>query len=220
MRYLVISKKIWDKKNFKILDKRAKLKKKIAYSKIKKIKPKIIFFIHWSEKIPKKIFKRYLCIQFHSSDLPYFKGGSPIQNQILRGLKKTKISAFKVEQNFDVGKICMKKTLSLSGSAYEIFKRLEKISIFMINKIIKKNSIKFFKQKGKGSFFSRRHPEESNIKYISNPNLKKIYDFIRMLDADDYPNAFINFKEFKLLLNEAKTYKNGINGKFRIIKKK
>ena len=129
MRYLVISKKIWDKKNFNILDKRAKLKKKIVYSKIKKIKPKIIFFIHWSEKIPSKIYKKYLCIQFHSSNLPKFRGGSPIQNQIVRNVKFTKISAFKVAKKIDSGDICYQKGLSLKGNAEEIYIRIEKICI-------------------------------------------------------------------------------------------
>ena len=90
----------------------------------------------------------------------------------------------------------------------------------MINKIINKKNIRFYKQKNKGSFYPRRKPEQSNIKNINNPNLKKLYDFIRMLDANGYPNAFIEFKEFKLLLNQAKLYKNRIYGKFKIVKKK
>ena len=220
MKYLVISKKIWEISNFKKLDKRVQFKTKLKNLDLIKIKPQIIFFIHWSKKIPRNIFNKYLCIQFHSSSLPYFKGGSPIQNQIIRGLSKTKISAFKIEENFDSGKICMKKTLSLKGNASEIFKRIENISISMINLLIKKKKIKFIKQKNKGSYYSRRKPNQSNLIYLKKPNFKKIYDFIRMLDADNYPNAYFEFKEFKLLLNNAKEYKNSIDGKFKIIKKK
>jgi len=220
MKYLVISKKIWEISNFEKLDKRVKFKSKLKNSDLLKIKPQIIFFIHWSKKIPRKIFKKYLCIQFHSSNLPYFKGGSPIQNQIINGLNKTKISAFKIEEHFDSGQICMKKTLSLKGNANEIFKRMENISISMINSLINQKKIKFIKQKNKGSFYSRRKPNQSNLINIKKPNFKKIYDFIRMLDADNYPNAYLKFKEFKLLLNKAKKYKNSIDGRFKIIKKK
>ncbi len=220
MKYLVISKKIWEIHNFKKLDKRVKFKNKLKNSDLIKIKPQIIFFIHWSKKIPRKIFNKYLCIQFHSSNLPYFKGGSPIQNQIIRGLSKTKISAFKIEENFDSGQICMKKTLSLKGNANEIFKRMEKISISMINLLINQKKIKFVEQKNKGSFFLRRKENQSNLENIIKPNLTKIYDFIRMLDGDNYPNAYLEFKKFKLLLNNAKKYKNSIDGRFKIIKKK
>ena len=104
MNYLIYSKKIWNKNNIKILKKRIILKNKIDHQYIKKIKPRIIFFVHWSEIIPEKLFKKFLCIQFHSSNLPYFKGGSPIQNQIIKGLNKTKISAFKIEKKLDSGK--------------------------------------------------------------------------------------------------------------------
>ena len=96
INYLIISKKKWDIENFEILNKSYKFSYKLDKRKIIKYSPKIIFFIHWSEKIPSEIFKRYLCIQFHSSDLPKFKGGSRIQNQIVNGVKKTKITAFKV----------------------------------------------------------------------------------------------------------------------------
>jgi len=76
---------------------------------INKINPKIIFFIHWSKIVPKKIVTKFTCIQFHTSDLPKFRGASPIQNQIINGLKKTKISAFKINSGLDIGGICLKK---------------------------------------------------------------------------------------------------------------
>ena len=219
MNYLIYSKKIWNKNNIKILKKRIILKNKIDHQYIKKIKPRIIFFVHWSEIIPEKLFKKFLCIQFHSSNLPYFKGGSPIQNQIIKGLNKTKISAFKIEKKLDSGKICLKRNLSLAGNASNIFNRMEKKSFQMINNIISKKKIKFYQQKGQGSFFFRRKQSQSDIKTIRKPNLKKLYNFIRMLDADGYPKAFISFKGFKILLKQTKIYKNTLNGKFEIIKK-
>ena len=88
MNYLVLSKKQWNKKNYNFLNKSFKFFLNIKINEIKKISPEIIFFIHWSEKIPSKIFNKYLCILFHSSNLPKFKGGSPIQNQIMNNIKK------------------------------------------------------------------------------------------------------------------------------------
>ena len=59
---------------------------------------------------------------------PKFRGGSPVQNQILKGLKKTKLCAFKVEKKLDSGDLCLKKDLNLNGSAEDIFKRIENIA--------------------------------------------------------------------------------------------
>ena len=96
MSYAIVTKKIWNEKNFRNLKKNIKVFKKLHKIKINKFKPKIIFFIHWSELIPEDIYTNYICIQFHASDLPKGRGGSPIQNQILKKILKTKITAFRV----------------------------------------------------------------------------------------------------------------------------
>ena len=80
--FLIISKKKINKDNFK-QKKNFYFFKKINKKIIKKINPKIIFFIYWSKIVKEEIFDKYTCIQLHSSDLPKFKGGSPIQNQII-----------------------------------------------------------------------------------------------------------------------------------------
>ena len=220
IKYLIISKKKWDIKNFKVLNKSFKFLEKLNKREITKYSPKIIFFIHWSHKIPSEIFTNFLCIQFHSSNLPKFKGGSPIQHQIIRGLKKTKITAFKVTDKIDGGDICLKNHLILNGTADQIYKRMEKKCIFMIKNLSTKKKLLFRKQNGKSSYFKRRKFIESNICSIKTPNLKKIFNFIRMLDAPGYPKAFIDLKKYKIFLEKAKIKKNKILiGEFKIAKK-
>ena len=63
--------------------------------------------------IPKKIYSNYDCIVFHMTDLPYGRGGSPLQNLIVRGHKETKISALNVQSGLDTGDIYLKKKLIL-----------------------------------------------------------------------------------------------------------
>ena len=70
MNYIIITKKRWDKNNYLKLKKNVFVLDKIDIKKINIIKPNIIFFIHWSEIIKKTIFNKYVCIQFHSSNLP------------------------------------------------------------------------------------------------------------------------------------------------------
>ena len=47
-----------------------------------------LIFAGWSEIIKLEIINKYLCICLHPSDLPKFRGGSPIQNQKLMELKR------------------------------------------------------------------------------------------------------------------------------------
>ena len=111
MKFIIVTKKKWNLNNFNKLNKNIFVLDKVNLIKIKKINPKIIFFIHWSKFIKKPIFKKYLCIQFHSSKLPKGRGGSPIQNQILSNIKKTKITAFKVSSTLDSGLILLLNNL-------------------------------------------------------------------------------------------------------------
>ena len=218
MKFIIITKNKWDLNNFKNLKKNVFVLDKINLKKIKTINPKIIFFIHWSRLIKDSIFNKYLCIQFHSSNLPKGRGGSPIQNQILSNIKKTKISAFKVSENLDAGPICLQYNLSLKGSALDILKRIENKSIQMINKIINVKDLNFKKQKGKPSFFKRRKPSESKLNTHKTTTINKLYDFLRMLDAPCYPKAYVKLNKFKFMFNDIKINNGKINAKVEIIK--
>ena len=84
-------------------------KKDFTIENLNKLSPSYIFFPHWAYIIPKEIFSNYQCIVFHMTDLPYGRGGSPLQNLILAGKKKTKISAIDVVEEIDAGDIFLKK---------------------------------------------------------------------------------------------------------------
>lgn len=173
---------------------------------LKSYKPKFIFFIHWRWIVPKNTITKYECICFHMTDLPYGRGGSPLQNLILRKHKDTKLSVIKMTAKVDAGPIYYKRTLSLHGSALQIYLRCSKLCLKLIEKIIKNNPLPS-EQKGKIVKFKRRQPSQSKIP--NNLNLNDIYDYIRMLDAPGYPKAYINFGKNKVELSEAK-FNNGI----------
>lgn len=190
-------------KNFEFIYK----KKQLNLVRIKKIKPKIIFFPYWHWKVNDEILNSCLCIGFHTSPLPYGRGGSPIQNQILRSKKNSVICAIKYNNTIDGGEIYMKSKISLTGSANQIFDRMFKKILAMILKL-KKKLPKLKKQKGKVILFKRRKPYQSEIKNIR--SIKKLYDFIRMLDLDfkDFPKSFINYENFKIKFSKAKVIRN------------
>ena len=41
----------------------------------------------------------------HPSSLPQYRGGSPIQNQIIDGIKESEVCIFKMEKEIDSGQI-------------------------------------------------------------------------------------------------------------------
>jgi methionyl-tRNA formyltransferase len=170
--------------------------KKLTYSFIKKIDPEFIFFPDWSWIIPKKITDNYKCICFHESNLPKFRGGSPLQNQIIRGIDKTKSTAFIMSGGLDEGKIILQKELSLKGSLNEIFKRMIINDYTMIKKIID-GKYKLKNQKGMPTKFKRRNELQSELTNLDYSK-KYLYNFIRMLD-DPYPNAFIQIGKRKIV---------------------
>ena len=220
MKYLILSKKIWSQEINKSINKNYSFENKLNIKKINKQKPKIIFFVFWSEYIPKKIYEKFLCIQFHTSDLPKFRGGSPIQNQIINKVYKSKISAFKVNSILDSGDICLKRKIELKGSAEQIFINIEKKAFDMIKFITRKKRIRFTKQKGRASYYKRRKPEDSNLNKYEINNLIKFFDLIRSTDAPGYPSAYLNFKNFYIEIFNAKMSKQTINARIKISKKK
>ena len=177
-----------------------------------------IFIPHWSYIIPEGIYSNYECIVFHMTDLPYGRGGSPLQNLIVRGHTETKISALRVVKELDAGSIYLKRDLSLSGTAEEIFNRANGIIEGMISDIISKD-IKPKAQEGDVVKFVRRKPQDSNISEIE--DLKTAYNYIRMLDAEGYPHAFIETSNLKLEFTNANynTDDQIITGNVRIFKK-
>lgn len=177
-------------------------KEELTLEKLKKINPQYVFFPHWSYIIPKEIYENFNCVIFHMTDLPFGRGGSPLQNLIERGIYNTKISAIKCVKELDAGDIYLKKDFDISnGSAKELYKKAGAIISTMIDEIIETNP-KPLAQIGEIVSFKRRMPSQSNIEKIS--DLTKIYDYIRMLDCDGYPRAYLETEKNKYEFFNAK----------------
>lgn len=205
---IILSEKKWHEDLFLNLNKKINKyqwilinkKEEFTFEFLNNLKPIKIFIPHWSYIIPEKIFNNFECIVFHMTDLPYGRGGSPLQNLIIRGHKETKVSALKVENGIDTGPIYLKYPLSLLGTADQIFIRTTKIIEEMIIEIIE-NGLIPVNQEGEVVSFKRRKIEDGNILKLE--NIEQIYDYIRMLDSDGYPNAFLEFGNFKIEFSNA-----------------
>jgi methionyl-tRNA formyltransferase len=137
------------------------------------------------------------------TDVPYGRGGSPLQNLIVRDHKTTKLSALRMVEEFDAGPVYLKKYLCLEGNAEEIYIRATYLSFKMIEEIIE-YQIEPVPQNGSPTVFSRRSPPDSEIRDLK--NMAALYDFIRMLDAEGYPKAFINYNGYRFEFTRAGMY--------------
>jgi methionyl-tRNA formyltransferase len=163
-----------------------------------------IFFLHWSNRVPDYWVEKYECVCFHMTDLPYGRGGSPLQNLIERGHRETMLTALRMVHQMDAGPVYIKRPLSLEGNAEEIYLRAGRLSFDMIFDIIS-NQILPENQTGEPINFKRRTPEQSKIP-VDLPDLMRLHDFIRMLDAEGYPHAFIDYGGFRIHLRRAALY--------------
>jgi methionyl-tRNA formyltransferase len=180
---------------------------KMDLNDIDEVNPRYIFFLHWSCKVPDSVIKKYECVCFHMTDVPYGRGGSPLQNLIVRGHSKTKLTALRMTNDFDAGPVYVKKNLCLHGNAEEIYIRATYLAAKMIKTIITKEP-KPVLQTGKVVIFERREPKDSKIPELT--SIQALYDFIRMLDAEGYPKAFFMSKNFRFEFRRAALYNGRI----------
>lgn len=222
-RYVIAASKVWDNNIISDLSKAVDAefilimeKERLSYGSLSEIKPRYIFFSHWSFIIPEDVYKNFECIIFHMTDVPFGRGGSPLQNLIERGIYQTKISALKTVKELDAGDVYLKRELSLYGSAEEIYIRATKIIAEMIKSIIQtKPNPKV--QSGEVTIFKRRKPEQGNLEKLD--SLEKVFDYIRMLDAENYPNAFLETEHFRFEFTRASLRKDIVIADVKIIER-
>ena len=180
-------------------------------------RPQYIFFLHWNTKVPANITQNFECVCFHMTDLPYGRGGSPLQNLIMAGKKETQVTAFRMTGKIDEGPIYAKLPLSLEGRAEDIYIRAGEIC-WKIVRMIVDQSLSPEPQIGESTIFKRRTPSESNLP--TSGSLDNLHDFIRMLDAPTYPLAFIEYGEFFLEFSHSTLRADRIDARIIIRKSK
>tara|TARA_Y100000310_G_scaffold344374_1_gene456833 strand:- start:1727 stop:2425 length:699 start_codon:yes stop_codon:yes gene_type:complete len=186
--------------DFKLVENKQSFKKCL-----KEYEPDLIFFIGWSWIISEDTINKYICICLHPSLLPKYRGGSPLQHQIINGEKESAVTFFKMDKFIDNGDIIYQEKFSLNGDLKDIFRRMVKLGIDGAEKIIS-NYLKTgivkgkIQNKSKATYYKRRTPELSEIKIddFKNYTAKELYNKIRALQ-DPYPNAYIKCKNGKKL---------------------
>ena len=174
-----------------------------------------IFFVGWSWIVKKNIVKKYDCVCLHPSPLPKYRGGSPIQHQIINGEDDGAVTLFKMDGGVDTGDVLYQKEISLDGELDNIFDRITSEGILgferVVNEISLGNELLGFPQdESQATTFKRRTPEESEI---TSTDLRKndaeyVYNKVRALQYP-YPNAFIQFQNGSKLYLKKSSFSKG-----------
>lgn len=164
------------------------------------VRPRYVFFPHWSWIVPGAITDAYECVCFHMTDVPYGRGGSPLQNLIARGVTQTMVSALRMSAEPDAGPVYGKQPLDLSGPAEAIYRRAMAVALDQMEWIVREEPAPVA-QEGEPTVFARRRPEQSELPRSGTP--EALYDHIRMLDAEGYPHAFLTHGEWRLAFTDA-----------------
>ena len=170
-------------------------REELTVERLQAIQPRYIFFPHWSYLVPNEVHEKFERVIFHMTDVPFGRGGTPLQNLIARGIYETKISAMKCMAEVDAGPVYLKKPFALYGGAEEIYLRAARVIEEMIVEIVDTEPLPQAQQ-GEVVCFERRKPAQGDISKLS--DLSAVFDYIRMLDAEGYPNAFLETDHFRL----------------------
>lgn len=206
-RYILASRTVWPIEEF--LRRRNKLpgewllmtsEADLTVESLQQFGPRYVFFPHWSSIVPQAILATHECVCFHMTDVPFGRGGSPLQNLVSRGIKETRLTALRMTEQIDAGPVYAKHPLELSGSANEIFRRAATIALDVVEWMVACEP-PAVKQSGEPTFFPRRKSEQSAIPVSGSP--ESLYDHIRMLDADGYPHAFADFGDWRAEFTDA-----------------
>ncbi len=180
---------------------------------IKEIEPDFIFVIGLSQIISGEILdlaKEYV-IGFHPTDLPKFRGRAAIPWQIILGVKRSKVSLFKLDNGMDSGDIICKQPYIIKEKDYamdvylKVCKSMSKAIQESINSIYKGN-VNFKKQNNyEATYLLARRPEDGKIDW--NTSGKEIETLIRAT-SKPYPGAFSYYKDKKIIFWKANIQEN------------
>ena len=167
--------------------------------------PDLVLFYGWSWKIQEAVIDKYQCLMLHPSPLPKYRGGSPIQNQIINGETSSAVTIIEMTSDLDAGDILAQEKFALDGDISAILKKITRIGTRLTKRIISGDFVRVKQNESEATFYKRRNKRDNEItiREILSEDSQYIYNKIRML-GDPYPYAYIKAADGKrILIKEA-----------------
>lgn len=170
----------------------------------------LIVVVGWSWKIPAEIVDTNVVIGMHPSKLPEYAGGSPIQHQIIDGLKSSEATLFRLTSKLDGGDIVSSAPFLLEGHMSQVFEELTRATTVLLIDLIKSWPNVSYKTQEQSTVKRRLKPEDSRLskEALSSRTCENLYNIIRCRE-DPYPNVYVEDETgrltFKVVDFEPKT---------------
>jgi methionyl-tRNA formyltransferase len=170
-------------------------------SQLKEFRPDLILWYGWSWIVEDVFVNDYESVMLHPSPLPKYRGGSPIQNQIINGEKIGAVTLFRMNEGLDKGDVYQQLPMSLSGTLDDIFRRISDLGFAATCNVIEGNYKLIKQDDSESTYYKRRSPKGSEITIdeLKSKTAEYLYNKVRML-ADPYPSAYIKTVDGKKLL--------------------
>lgn len=178
-------------------------------NKLSNLKPDIFIVAGFPQIFSKKLLTlpSKLTINQHAGLLPKYRGGSPLNWQIINGEKNIGISLIKMDEGIDSGDIISEESFLLDNheNIYDAHCKTNKLFAVMTIKalnLLKQNKLFFKKQKEKNAiYWHQRGPIDGKIFWKDS----KAIDIINLIRAITfpYPGAYTFKKNFKVIIFSA-----------------
>ena len=166
--------------------------------------PMMVALVGWSWLVPPEIYNAVPTVCLHPSPLPRYRGGSPLQHQIMAGETVSAVTLFRVEDGaVDTGPVYCQEGFSLDGSLADVFERIVAVGAPMLARvadaICSGRGWTPAPQPHRNAFvaYPRRTPEQSELTPAALAEMtgRDIRNFIRALDHPEYPRAFLRGRD-------------------------
>ncbi|MDO8576552.1 MAG: formyltransferase family protein, partial [bacterium] len=182
------------------------------YDLLKENEIDLVLCYSWSWILKEPVTSQFICLCLHPAPVPKYRGGTPIQHQILSGEIRSAVSIFRMSPGIDDGPLYSQTPISLEGDIEDIYARMVKVGISKTRNLIKdynNGKLKFTPQKNLDTNppWKRRKPEQSELTFdqLSGMTFRQLHNFVRALTGP-YPHAYIQLGAGRLyLLSVAKS---------------
>ena len=176
---------------------------------IRQYAPDVIVQVAWSQIIKDEILRipRRGCVGFHSSLLPRYRGGSPVNWGLINGEKEWGITFFYLEPGVDHGDIIAQKKFPIieEDTCKTVYEKCTSAAVEILREClprIEQGTMPRKKQDdSKATVFKRRKPEDGVIDW--DKTTLQLYNWVRAL-THPYPGAFSFYKGKKIFIWKAK----------------
>lgn len=167
----------------------------IAINAIKEHEIDWLFIIGWSQIAGPEVLKapKKGCLGMHPTLLPEGRGRAAIPWAILKGLDKTGVTLFKLDENVDTGPIIAQEVVIIEPreTASTLYDKIMKAHASLISRVwneLVNNSIKLIPQdESKATYWPGRKPEDGII--LPNMTTEEVDRLVRAV-THPYPGAF------------------------------